>query len=187
MAKLRLGVCGAVALLAAACLPISVVKAATITETYEFTASGFGSGSPVSTWSGMFTITYNPAPATLGPLALDAFLSNLPASYDPFVFSQLNLGTTSLLSIGDNCFNAGDCIVNPGLNQAWIAFAVDASGNVISTSQGARITTSTGGFFTSFNLSVTETPLPAGLPLFAGGLGVLGLLGWRKKRKPAAG
>jgi hypothetical protein len=60
----------------------------------------------------------------------------------------------------------------------------DASGNVISTSQGARITTSTGGFFTSFNLSVTETPLPAGLPLFAG---VLGLLGWRKKRKAAAG
>jgi hypothetical protein len=28
----------------------------------------------------------------------------------------------------------------------------------------------------------TETPLPAALPLFAGGLGALGLLGWRKKR-----
>jgi hypothetical protein len=27
------------------------------------------------------------------------------------------------------------------------------------------------------------TPLPAALPLFAGGLGVLGLLGWRRKRK----
>jgi hypothetical protein len=30
------------------------------------------------------------------------------------------------------------------------------------------------------------TPLPAALPLFAGGLGVMGLLGWRKKRKAAA-
>jgi hypothetical protein len=30
------------------------------------------------------------------------------------------------------------------------------------------------------------TPLPAALPLFATGLGVLGLLGWRRKRKNAA-
>ena len=28
-----------------------------------------------------------------------------------------------------------------------------------------------------------ETPLPAALPLFATGLGGLGLLGWRRKRK----
>jgi hypothetical protein len=32
-------------------------------------------------------------------------------------------------------------------------------------------------------LSVPETPLPAALPLFATGLGALGLLGWRRKRK----
>ncbi len=31
----------------------------------------------------------------------------------------------------------------------------------------------------------SATPLPAALPLFAGGLGVVGLLGWRKKRKNA--
>ena len=30
-----------------------------------------------------------------------------------------------------------------------------------------------------------ETPLPAALPLFATGLGALGLLGWRRKRKAA--
>ena len=29
-------------------------------------------------------------------------------------------------------------------------------------------------------------PLPAALPLFASGLGGLGLLGWRRKRKKAA-
>ena len=33
--------------------------------------------------------------------------------------------------------------------------------------------------------NVTVTPLPAALPLFATGLGVLGLLGWRKKRSQA--
>jgi len=33
---------------------------------------------------------------------------------------------------------------------------------------------------------LATTPLPPALPLFATGLGVLGLLGWRKKRKGAA-
>jgi hypothetical protein len=33
--------------------------------------------------------------------------------------------------------------------------------------------------------AVATTPLPAALPLFATGLGAMGLLGWRKKRKNA--
>jgi hypothetical protein len=36
------------------------------------------------------------------------------------------------------------------------------------------------------DIAVTTTPLPAALPLFAGGLGALGLFGWRRKRKAAA-
>ena len=32
-------------------------------------------------------------------------------------------------------------------------------------------------------ITATATPLPAALPLFASGLGALGLLGWRRKRK----
>ena len=35
-------------------------------------------------------------------------------------------------------------------------------------------------------VGVAATPLPAALPLFAGGLGMIGLLGRRKNRKPAA-
>ena len=34
--------------------------------------------------------------------------------------------------------------------------------------------------------SVSQVPLPAALPLFATGLGALGLLGWRRKRKALA-
>jgi hypothetical protein len=36
------------------------------------------------------------------------------------------------------------------------------------------------------NCDCADTPLPAALPLFATGLGALGLLGWRRKRKAAA-
>jgi hypothetical protein len=46
-----------------------------------------------------------------------------------------------------------------------------------------------GGTFNPATFTVTEvtaTPLPAALPLFAGGLGALGLLAWRRKRKNAA-
>ena len=32
----------------------------------------------------------------------------------------------------------------------------------------------------------TGTPLPAALPLFASGMGVLGFFGWRRKRKALA-
>ena len=37
-----------------------------------------------------------------------------------------------------------------------------------------------------FNLAAEATPLPAALPLFATGLGALGLFGWRRKRKAEA-
>jgi hypothetical protein len=36
------------------------------------------------------------------------------------------------------------------------------------------------------DITYSATPLPAALPLFATGLGALGLFGWRRKRKKAA-
>ena len=52
--------------------------------------------------------------------------------------------------------------------------ATDAMGNV---SEPATAT---------IDVTATTTPLPAALPLFATGLGALGLLGWRRKRKSQA-
>jgi len=41
-------------------------------------------------------------------------------------------------------------------------------------------------FNAAFTLAGVESPLPAALPLFTTGLGVLGLLGWRRKKKTTA-
>jgi hypothetical protein len=40
--------------------------------------------------------------------------------------------------------------------------------------------------FTIDVIAPTATSLPAALPLFATGLGALGLFGWRRKRKTSA-
>jgi hypothetical protein len=42
------------------------------------------------------------------------------------------------------------------------------------------------GFSFDYAVATDTTPLPASLPLFAGGLGAIGLLGWRRKRKAQA-
>lgn len=58
-------------------------------------------------------------------------------------------------------------------------------GDSYSTFLGAQsASNSVAGIWTQEN--VAATPLPAALPLFATGLGALGLLGWRRKKKAAA-
>jgi len=50
---------------------------------------------------------------------------------------------------------------------------------------GDADTTSTSLLSASWDTSdLVATPLPAALPLYATGMGLLGFLGWRKKRKP---
>jgi hypothetical protein len=58
----------------------------------------------------------------------------------------------------------------------WLRVGTDIIG-------GAPPPTFNFAFTLSGDTVVSETPLPASLPLFATGLGTLGLLGWRKKRK----
>jgi len=56
----------------------------------------------------------------------------------------------------------------------------------LSVTPGTYVWTWGSGADQSFTLEIGQTPIPAALPLFATGLGALGLLGWRRKRKAQA-
>jgi hypothetical protein len=94
-----------------------------------------------------------------------AFSSNIPAPYG----NQLSL---SFASLQGGAITGGDFV---WANQVCLAQPDFACGPILFTDYPI-----TGGSITP---EVVVTPLPAALPLFATGLGVLGLLGWRRKRK----
>ncbi len=62
-------------------------------------------------------------------------------------------------------------LLDPGNPDAY-AYGINDNGQIVGV---------------AFNPYFGATPLPATLPLFATGLGALGLLGWRRKRKGTAG
>jgi hypothetical protein len=100
-------------------------------------------------------------------------------------------GTTSQAVVA-NGFPSGsvrsELFFNPAIpSDLTVAFALAGigigsgqfsfSGGGVSAGATFRIDT------VSVNGAVVPTPLPAALPLFAAGLGITGVLGWRRKRK----
>jgi hypothetical protein len=102
-------------------------------------------------------------------------------------------GTSSTVEfrVDENLVLTATNSTNPSLVQSWQQFTTSfiASGPLTVV-----------GFFNAdvlpdvnngvdnilITTDVANTPLPAALPLFAGGLGAFGWLGWRRKRKLAA-
>ena len=93
-------------------------------------------------------------------------------------------GSVALVVNGNTVFGTGAFLPGSG---DWATYTA------IYTATGAD----TGGLITILldtpgaqgdwdNVRLTSTPLPATLPLFATGLSLMGLLGWRRKRKAAA-
>jgi hypothetical protein len=147
-----------------------VAEASTITQTRDFNAAM--TGGPVSIWSGSLTVTLDPTVDSSG--LLDAFISNLPASYGQFeyVFNSLS----DLLVIGDNCIPTS-CGTLDGHDYAVLS--------VFPGGAFAAISTVNGGNFTSSDVFVSSVPGPAagaGMPGFI--LAGASLLGWiRHKRR----
>lgn len=102
--------------LATMLLAPTISHASNVTEIYTFSIN-LSAGAPVAQWNGSFTITYDPTIFDVTG-SLDAFSSNLPSSYDTFVWlNQTGLG----LIIGDNC-NALGCAAT-GPHEAFLIIA----------------------------------------------------------------
>ena len=89
-----------------------------------------------------------------------------------------NLAATNLLA---SDFTAIGGSTHPNFAGDPIIFGVEAS--LASTDSSI---TAINAFFDNIDVTVNPTPLPAALPLFATGLGAMGLFGWRRKRKEQA-
>jgi hypothetical protein len=181
---------------------------------YEVTIEQVG-GNVVATGSGeidttglISTINGASAFSSIWPEDASIFLGSSTENYDgypvsipggPSSFGSGGLAFASMSS-GDV---AGIKLVAPGTSNYVIFLAQGDSGISLMDSATWDGTTIAGLGLTpgtyewiygsladqTFTLDViapTATPLPAALPLFAGGLGGLGLLGWRRKRKAHA-
>jgi hypothetical protein len=108
---------------------------------------------------------------------------------------------TQLLGINDNGLADGDFMDANGnthgflfnLNNDTFQILDDPSGIGTTTLNGINDLNQLVGFYVANENTIglladpTVTPLPASFPLFATGLGALGLLGWRRKRKARIG
>jgi hypothetical protein len=133
-----------------------------------------------------------------GPVGVSAptnwtYLNTFGATFGGVVAASCGLG-------GGNCYYDGAVQAYDAITQN-IATTMGATYNVsfwLDDNSGLTTfsalstngdTTDTGGngidllVYAGNGVPVVATPLPAALPLFATGLGALGLLGWRRKRK----
>ena len=178
MKKLLLGILAVSSLM----LAIPSANAATITYDVSFSATNFSPASaPVDPVKGSFTITFDPtqsfSDSTTG-ITLDSLNislgSTLGFSYTP---------GSRILEVGGIQNNVGGvgtgtddfALVIPGFPNGPFVGGIEFFYN-----QGGSDT------FDALTTSFTTTPLPAALPLFATGLGALGLFGWHRKRKAQA-
>jgi hypothetical protein len=98
--------------------------------------------------------------------------------------SGVSLGDTSVPIAGGACANnITACLANADMSKG--VFALGAGSHSI---DGTAIASPFGGGAGFFEVTSTgATPLPGALPLFATGLGALGLLGWFGMRKARVG
>lgn len=90
---------------------------------------------------------------------------NTPATYTAFATGNNSLGA---------------------LGTTWLLVSITGVAPLNANGPLAITLGGDGEFWDNVSVTTDATPLPAALSLFAGGLGTLGLLGWRRKRKNAA-
>ncbi len=139
----------------------------TSTNAYSAEGPGFSAG----------TATYNIGSSSV------TVLWGSPDSYNEIQFySAADAGGSLLASINGCGLTATGCSAS---GYDLVTFSFNPStviGSIVTEDPGA-IGMSPANQSFEYDIVTSATPLPAALPLFAGGLGLMGLLGLRKKRK----
>ena len=168
-------------------------KASMITETFKFTATGFGAGAPLSSATGSFTITFDPLVTVVGEGTTITFNGvNIPqGSLAPYFLYNANLSNGLLTVCSPSQASPNSCIISPGHNEFDIQILNVKSTptfnflNYATSSVTTKIFASGGGVFGSGgSVSVVPGPIAgAGLPglILASG----GLLGWWRRKQKA--
>jgi hypothetical protein len=168
-------------------------NASMITETINFTATGFGAGAPFSSATGSFTITFDPLVTVVGQGTTITFNSvNIPqGALAPYFFYNANLSGGLLTVCSPGQVSVSSCIVSPGHNEFDIQMLNVKSSptfnflNYATSSVTTKIFASGGGIFgKGGSVSVVPGPIVgAGLPglILASGA----LLGWWRRKQKA--
>lgn len=129
------------------------------------TITGLTTATGIQPWISGFTT--NLLPTSTWTITEKTWLDPLDAAF----------GTTILL---------GSAVLTSSLTTAGNIVGANAGLGPYSLTEEFIINATGAGASTNTISAVSTTPLPAALPLFAGGLGVLGFAGLRKKRKKSA-
>jgi hypothetical protein len=167
----------------------TLTSASAVTLSYEYSSGSVGFQSDATlniggTCSSPCVISAVMTIAGNGP----AFNPSIPSGWGAGASGTVtdNLGDTMLLAVNTGNFPGS----NHEIFSAFFLASVLPGTLNISTLSGALFLGGPGTVDYSINIGLPNgayvTPLPAALPLFATGLGALGLLGWRRKRRAAA-
>ena len=144
--------------------------------------------SPLISVGGVFSMTFEEPPdpciGAIGAAACQLYFSfGGQATRLDVNGMATSFGAAALLLVGDITY-AGVPVPPPTLQIGALDFSlaaapiIDVTGPIVAFDDPVVVGT--------WDVTISETPLPAALPLFATGLSALGLLGWRRKRKAQA-
>ena len=171
---------GASALLCAglAAIGFSAPASASVVYDLTLTATADTDGTPLATYNGTGTITLDFAPSSNSETDYGTNTQEaVTFSIDGQTFSGF---ATSVQFLNGNFRNA---TFAESIGVSPLRFKLGTTGGFIFDYANDQQDAS--GAITSV-LAPAATPLPAALPMFAGGLGLVGMMSRRKKRKAAA-
>jgi hypothetical protein len=172
--------CVVAAAAAMAMLPMSAQAVTLISGTLDISGTVNGANS-VYTPAGQVDFN-SPGLVIAATGDFDTFVNpGDPVTLYDFAFAS---APVAIYSVGGFTFTAVNFTDydNVSPNLGFTAYGT-LSGNGFADTRGIMyFTTQASQINVSFS-STTVTPLPAALPMFASGLGVLGIAGWRKRKK----